>query len=251
MKWVLGVLFALILISSVYALPVNDVSLNNYLNDYTSTVSADNANKINSIAKSLQSKGVEYAIVIVDNTDGIPISDYALEVGHENIGGEDDKGLVTIIALEQREYYTAVGYGLEGDLNDAKIGRFQRTYLVPAFQENKYGEGLINLAAAIHVELFPDSEVPENIVPPPVPEQGFRWNNIGFVGFLVIYFLIRGLIGMFSKDPKKRRNAEDSFTAALIASMFMRGGRGGMGGSGGFGGFSGGGFGGGGAGGNF
>ncbi len=238
----------ILLFSLATAIPVKDISLNSFVNDYTDSLTSEQVQSLTIIGQSLQQSGIEYAIVVVDSTEGLAIADYALEIGHENIGGEEDKGLVTVIALNDRKYYTAVGYGLEGFLNDAKIGRFQRDYLVPAFQEGAYGVGLINLAAVIHKELLPEKKIPGNLVIPVVKKRGY--GNYSMFTFIAILFVIRTIATLALRKRKGTRNANDAFSAALLASMFMRGGGGGLGG-GGFGGFSGGGFGGGGAGGSF
>jgi uncharacterized protein len=249
MRGFVWILVLLVLIASVSAIPVSDVKLNGYVLDYTNTLPTDTVSNLSLILESLHDQNAaEYVIVIVDTTDGLPIEDYALEIGHNNIGGNDDKGLVTVIALDQREYYTAVGYGLEGDLNDAKIGRFQREELVPFFQAGDYGSGLVALALAIHDELLPNT----NIAVTPPKTSSNNYGDFNLIHLVIIFFVLRFIFALiFRKKGKgKGRDANDALSAAIIASMFLRGG-GGSGGSGGFGGFSGGGFGGGGSGGGW
>ena len=57
--------------------------------------------------------------------------------------GGNDNGLVLLIAQEEREYFFQVGKGLEGVLNDARVGRIGRETLVPYFQRGEYGEGVV------------------------------------------------------------------------------------------------------------
>ena len=72
------------------------------------------------------------------------------------------------------------------------------------------------------------------------------------IHFIILFYILRALISRIfrKKGGPKNRNDNDALGAALLASMFLRGGGGNMGG-GGFGGFGGGGFGGGGAGGGW
>ncbi|NLF87191.1 TPM domain-containing protein [Candidatus Bathyarchaeota archaeon] len=53
-----------------------------------------------------------------------------------------DNGVLLLVAIEEREYRFEVGYGLEGDLTDIETNLIAQEYLVPAFQEGNYGEGL-------------------------------------------------------------------------------------------------------------
>lgn len=247
MKWVVTVfVFLLVLASFATALPSEDVQLTNYVNDYVGVLSEEETILLTTLAQSLQEKGAaEVAIVIVDSLEGQAIEDYALNIAHEKLGDSDeDNGLLLLLSVEDREYRAEVGYGLEGDLNDAKIGRLQRNHLVENFQAQNYGQGYIKLMTAIHQELLPEQELPETITPVQTNNENKYW----YLNFWTIFFfilIIRGILSLiFSKSKKGKRNANDAFTAALFASMFMRGG-------GGFGGFGGGGFGGGGAGGRF
>lgn len=259
MKRVFLLLIILLLLSgSVAALPVEKVKLTGYVNDYVGVLSQEDIVQINGIAQKLQQSGkAELAIVIVDSLEGLPIEEYAMSVAHGHLGNKQDNGLLLLVSLGDRKYRAEVGYGLEGDLNDAKIGRLQREYLVPAFKEEKYGQGLVSLSAAIYKELSPGEEISGGVAVQQAPPSFLRYINFWTIFFFIM--LIRGFIGAFNRNKKQepKRDVNDSFAAAFIASMFMRGGgrNGGFGGGsnfgGGFGGFGGGGFGGGGAGGGW
>jgi len=243
----------LLLSASVAALPVKQVELTGYVNDYVGVLSQEDVAQINGMAQSLQQSGkAEVAVVIVDSLEGLPIEEYAISVAHGHLGNKQDNGLLLLVSIGDRKYRAEVGYGLEGDLNDAKIGRLQREYLVPAFKEEDYGKGLVTLMAAIHEELLPGEEIPGGIVLEQAPPIFLRYINFWTIFIFII--LIRGLIGVLNRNKKQgtNRHVNDTFAAAFFASMFMRGGggRGGFGG-GSFGGFGGGGFGGGGAGGGW
>lgn len=254
----------LVLLSSLsFAMPVSDVKLTGYLNDYTGTIKSDDADTINELASSLKNAGAaEVAVVIVDSLNGLTKEEYAITIAHEHLGDTDkDNGLLILVAMQEREYRIEVGYGLEGVLNDAKVGKIARDTLVPNFRENDYGWGIIQFIATVHLELLPDQEetIPANYVDTGKEDENMVFSII-FGIFAVIFFIfanifpliivliiIRGLVAISikNKGKGKKRNDDDSLTAAVIASSFF--GRGG-GGSGGFsgGGFSGGGFGGGG-----
>lgn len=250
------VLFLMVLSSFAGALPVDQVRLTGYVNDYTSTLSPNEVQQISSIAQSLQEQGkAEIAVVIVDDFDGLTREEYAITIAHENLGDtQTDNGLLILIGMDVREYRIEVGYGLEGDLNDAKVGRMGRELLVPNFQAGNYGQGIVELVQAIGFELMPEG------IPAPQGYTGEDESSSGFtlwILFIVIFFIIRAISYAQYKNKHYKRpgsdDVDDAFAAGMIASWFFRPprGGGGFGGSGGFGGFGGGGFGGGGSGGGW
>ncbi|MGE0792894.1 MAG: YgcG family protein [Candidatus Woesearchaeota archaeon] len=253
MKKFIFLIMFLILTSFVISMPVEDVKLTEFVNDYTNTLTSEEIGNLNVILSSLyNSNQAEVAIVIVDNFEGLTKEEYAMKIAHEKLGDtKEDNGLLILVGMEVREYRIEVGYGLEGILNDAKIGRFARDYMVPYFQQNEYGIGLIALSQAIHKEILPDKEIQGVSYVVKNNETDALISIFSYFIFIFIFLLIRGISAYrYAKENKgKKRDDNGAFTAAVIASMFLRGG--GRGGSGGFGGFGGGGFGGGGAGGGW
>src|SRR3989338_10920323 len=92
----------------------------------------------------------QMAVVTVQNLEGETIEEYALSLAHNKLGTkEQDNGLLLLISLEDREYRIEVGYGLEGALNDAKVGRIAREHLVPYFQAEDYDQGVLKTSYAM------------------------------------------------------------------------------------------------------
>lgn len=236
----------LLLIPTTLAMPVEDVKLTTFVNDYTNILTSEEINSLNTIANSLKtSNQAELAIVIVDNFNDLSIEEYSMKIAHENLGDAKlDNGLLILVGLDVREFRVEVGYGLEGILNDAKVARLSREKLVPFFQQEKYGQGLIALSYALHDELSPNTEIQG------VQEVAFQ-SDIDLILPLLIYFVIICLLVFLriysaykvAKELTKNKTDDNSaFAAAILASLFLRGGGGGRGGfSGGGGGFSGGG----------
>ncbi len=237
MKWWAGILFILLLAMPVLAL---EGEIKTYVNDYAEILDAAQEQEISSKLAALQQQGLaEVAIVTIPSLEGRDIDGYALELAQGNLGdSEKNNGLLLLIAVEDRKYRFEVGRGLEPIFNDAKIGRIGRTYLVPAFKEEKYGEGIIAATQAIEQELHD----------PTALEQSEPISPIKALAFVFITLSIfASVFGFIARKVSRRWQNNDYFVAALAAaSMFNR-----RGGSGGFGGFGGGGFGGGGAGGGW
>jgi hypothetical protein len=60
-----------------------------------------------------------------------------------------DNGVLVLVALQEHEWRIEVGYGLEGYITDIESNLIAQTYLVPAFQQENYGEGLYDTVAAL------------------------------------------------------------------------------------------------------
>ena len=64
-----------------------------------------------------------------------------------------DNGVLVLVAMEEREWRIEVGYGLEGYITDVESNRIAQDYLVPKFQEGKYGEGLASTVIGLSLEI--------------------------------------------------------------------------------------------------
>lgn len=136
---------------------------------------------------------------------------------------KEDKGLLLLIALQERRMRLEVGHGLEGEIPDALAARILDYLLRPALRSGNYAQGFRDVVTEITAVL----KVGDKPVKSKVPASG---SNPGILVLLIplFVFLVLGrLIGR---------------------GLGYRGGRGGFGGGGwgGGGGFGGGGFGGGG-----
>jgi uncharacterized protein len=88
---------------------------------------------------------IEYAVLTVDTTDGQDIFDYSLAVARGwsiGPGSTKGQGLLLVVAVQDRKYYTQIGDHLEGDLPDGLAGQIQRDKLVPAFKQGRYSKGI-------------------------------------------------------------------------------------------------------------
>ncbi len=102
----------------------------------------------------------EIAILVVNSTESMEIAQYAIEVFNSNgIGNkEKDNGVLIVVATGDGTYFVAVGRGLEGILNDAKVGRFARDYFVPYAEEGDYGYAIYALTVMLASEIADNYE---------------------------------------------------------------------------------------------
>ncbi len=80
-----------------------------------------------------------------------------------------DNGILVLVALDERQWRIEVGYGLEGDITDIETNLIAQKYLIPAFQDGNYGEGLYDTVVALG-EQIPSSNQPNNL-----PVRGYYY----------------------------------------------------------------------------
>jgi uncharacterized protein len=114
--------------------------------DYANVIDPGTKAKLESIYLNLKQRAdIEFAVVTVDTTGDLDIFDYSLAVargfGIGSKGGEKN-GLLLLVAIKDRKYFTQVSDHLEGDLNDGLVGQIQRERLVPEFKRGNYSKGI-------------------------------------------------------------------------------------------------------------
>ena len=150
-KLLFGALLLVIVCSIAVAQQVP--TLQKYVNDNAHVLSSSDIARINALAAEIEENTtVQIAVLTVDTTQSETIEQYAVEVFEQNGVGHADKdnGILIVAAIEDRKWRIEVGYGLEPIITDAKAGLIGRTYLVPAFQEERYGDGLYEAVSAIY-----------------------------------------------------------------------------------------------------
>jgi uncharacterized protein len=167
-----------------------------------------------------------------------------------------DAGALVVLAVEDREVYTEVGYGLEGVITDGIAGATSRERMVPYFRQGQYGQGLlagvtryVELIAAERNVRIEDLESLRHDPPPP-PD-----NEWPIILVIVAFMAFARLLGGRGRRGRSRVRGGRSWSGwhgggfTWGGGGFGGGGFGGGGlGGGGFGGFGGGGSGGGGGG---
>jgi uncharacterized protein len=231
-----------------------------YVSDYAKVLSPETVTKLDSLCAQLDHSAAnsQIAIVTVQSLDGDDAADYANKLEDKWKMGKkgSDKGVLVLLAVGDHKYRIDVGYGLEGILNDAKLGDFGRG-MIPYLRAGDYDSAVTSavgqvanvIAADANVTLT-NAPVPE-AEPEPVVRHGSGIPKLIIILLVLLFFgggsIFRMLLGY-----------------GLLSSLLGGGGRGGGwgggssgwgggggGGGGGFGGFGGGGFGGGGAGGSW
>jgi uncharacterized protein len=120
-------------------------TLTPYVNDFANVIDPTYESQMNSYATQLEAATTaEIAVMTVGTTEDMSIEEYAVSVFEQNGIGQRgvDNGILIVAAIEDREWRIEIGYGLEGDINDAKAGRIGRAFMTEYFKQERYGEGL-------------------------------------------------------------------------------------------------------------
>ncbi len=114
--------------------------------DHAGVIDAETRERLEAIYRNLkQQANIEFAVVTVPTTGELDIFDYSLAVARGwGIGSKEGEknGLLLLVAVKDRKYYTQVSRHLEGDLPDGVVGQIQRQRLVPQFRKANYSEGI-------------------------------------------------------------------------------------------------------------
>ncbi|MCA1815507.1 MAG: TPM domain-containing protein, partial [Acidobacteria bacterium] len=117
-----------------------------YVNDYADVIDPATKQRLETILTNLkQVADIEFAVVTVRTTGDQDIFDYSLAVARGwGIGSKEgeQKGLLLLVAIDDRKYFTQVSRHLEGDLPDGLVGQIQRSRLVPPFKQGDYSKGI-------------------------------------------------------------------------------------------------------------
>lgn len=152
-----------------------------------------------------QGYDAEIAILTLPSLDWEDIAQVGTQIAQERwIGNKDrDTGILILIAPTERQWRIDVWYGLEGALPDAYAYRYGQEYLVPAFRESHYADGVSALLTQIQQHL---SGNPEQFAPQQDP-----WT--------IEFLWILGMFGVFilASSLKSQKTIEKSRAMSLIS----------------------------------
>ena len=238
-----------------------------YVSDFAGVVDAGSRQRMEQLCTELDQKAhAQIAVVTIHTLEGDTAANFANRLEEKwKVGPKaTDKGVIMLFAIDDHKRWIEVGYGLEGILNDAKVGDIGRS-MVPQLRQQEYGPAIYGGLKQIADVIAADANV--TLTEPasaPRPQYGREEVNIGFGTVLRVLFFLFVLLMIFGagRGGGGGRGLMWFLLGNFLGSQGRRddwrggggwGGGGGGGGSdgGGFGGFGGGSSGGGGAGGDW
>ena len=217
-----------------------------YVSDFAHVLSLEAVARIDAICAALDHSAAhaQIAMVTINSLEGDDAAEYANQLeDHWKMGdkGQNRYALV-LLAVDDHKYRIETGYGVEGVLNDAKVGDIGRA-MVPDLRAKDYDGAALYAVGTIAQDLADDAHIALDVDMPAQPESAQAPHHSSVLGKVILLIIVLVFFGGFSL-----------LRMLLGAGLFFGGwGRGGWGGGGGTGfgggGFGGGGFGGGGGGG--
>lgn len=122
-----------------------------YVNDFANLIQEDIKNKMEEYIKSFfENTGAVIIVATVNTTKPLTPQQYVFWLFNEwGIGGSGNKGILLLLALQERRIESEVGYGLEHIITDENSGEVLDKIVVPYLKDGKHSEGLFEGVKAI------------------------------------------------------------------------------------------------------
>jgi len=151
---------------------VEQLSPQGYINDFAGVIDADSSAKLTALCQELDQKAnAQIAVVTVHSLEGDTASDFANRLFQKwGVGPKGkDRGVMILLSVNDHQYWTEVGYGLEPILPDGKVGGFGREML-PLLRQDQYGAALWQITSEVANVIAQDSKISLNqpLAAPPV-----------------------------------------------------------------------------------
>jgi uncharacterized protein len=170
-----------------------------WVNDVAQVLDAPTYSKLNTLLAEVNQKTTaEIAVVVVETTAPATPKQYATALFNQwGVGRRKaDNGVMIVLALSDRRVEIETGYGVEDILPDGKVGEIIRTFMVPYFKRQQWGEGLLAGSQQIARILQHDYQAP-SVPPGAAPSDGS--SHVGVVVTLaillgIVFFGLRRLV---------------------------------------------------------
>src|ERR1019366_5982909 len=133
----------------------------------------------------------QMAIVTVQSLDGDDAADYANKLEDKWKMGKkgSDKGVLVLLAVGDHKYRIDVGYGLEGILNDAKVGDIGRG-MIPYLRANDYDSAVTLAVGQVAQVIATDANVTLNNEPMPAEQPVPQERHSPVLGKLILIIFV-------------------------------------------------------------
>jgi len=204
-RWRLSYVLVLLVATSFPAIAEKVATMpapTGYIDDYAGVLSTPAKAEMEDLSRELHDKTKAQVFLVTINTlEGEPVESFANELFAKWKIGEKktDRGILLLFAIKDRKRWIEVGYGLEGILNDAKVGDIGRT-MVPALKSANYDEatkvGLQEVSKVIATDSgvtldglsAPSAEQDQNV--PPAPQPAPSSERPYFARFLIAFMFL-------------------------------------------------------------
>src|SRR6266481_7267293 len=126
----LPLLFLLILcVPAANAEQVKNLKPQGYVNDFAGVLSAQAKDKLTALCAEVDQKAkAQIAVVTVSSLEGEPVEQFSIDLAMQwGVGPkQQSRGVLILMAPNDRKYRVEVGYAVEAILPDGRVGGFGR-----------------------------------------------------------------------------------------------------------------------------
>ena len=153
-----------------------------------------------------QKTGQQVVVATVKSLQGQSIEDYGYQLGRAwGIGQKGkDTGVILLVAPSEHKVRIEVGYGMEGNLTDAKSSDIITQVILPRFKAGQMQQGVLDGASAILSVLNGGDAVAKAddvSMYPNIPRLPHHISNVlpieNILVFLIIVYLLRRVTGFW------------------------------------------------------
>lgn len=170
-----------------------------YVNDFAGVISAEDASKIEGLAKELEDKTTaQIAVVTIKSTAPETIDTYAVKLFEKwGIGKKGkDNGVLLLVAVEDRQVRIETGYGLEGAIPDVLSHRIIEENIIPYFKSRDYSQGIFSGTLAILKLIANEYRIELSQIKEPIPTTFPQQKELPLTAIIPLILIIL-LFGRF------------------------------------------------------
>lgn len=113
-----------------------------FVTDLSGVLDENSKNEIEEVLRKLRDMAqIDFAIAIIDSTNGKDIFDYSLGMAREWKVGSGNGGVLLVIAIKDRKWHIQIDKRLEKDLSNEEVKQIGEI-MVPDFKTDKYADGI-------------------------------------------------------------------------------------------------------------
>jgi len=172
---------------------VKNLKPQGYVNDFAGVLSAQDKEKLTALCAEVDQKTkAQIAVVTVSSLEGQPVEQFSIDLATQwGVGPKQQaRGVMILLAPNDRKYRIEVGYGLEAILPDGKVGGFGRE-AVPFLQRSDYGGATLLLTQRVAAVIAADQNVTlDTLAGVAVPASAPEPNNFPIPLSSLVWLLI-------------------------------------------------------------
>src|SRR5712692_390138 len=228
-----ALLLCLLLFSANFSVAedIKQIHPTGYVSDLAGVIPLDARTRLEGLCTEVEQKtGAQMAIVTVQSLEGESVENYAVDLFKQlGVGSKkDNRGVLLLVAPNERKYRIEVGYGLEPVINDARAGDAERT-MVPFLRQSDFGKAAEVAAWQLAKYITDDAGVTlSGQSPAGQIRHGRRGGgNLGlwFVLGLIVLFLVIGSMSSRSGGPRGGGSGGSGLLWFLLGMLASNAGR--------------------------